>query len=78
MCIRDRPRVAVVQAAYRSRFGHPAPAVQARYAERGITFVRSDACGAWTLPAGGAPRCERDVARRYWHHAGAASVQGGP
>ena len=73
-----QPRVAVVQAAYRSRFGHPAPAVQARYAERGITFVRSDAGGAWTLPARGAPRCERDVARRYWHHAGAASVQGGP
>jgi competence protein ComEC len=73
-----QPRVAVVQAAYRSRFGHPAPAVQARYAERGITFVRSDACGAWTLPARGAPRCERDVARRYWHHAGAASTQGGP
>jgi competence protein ComEC len=68
-----QPSVAVVQAAYRSRFGHPAPAVQARFDERGIAFVRSDACGAWTLPAAGPPRCERESARRYWHHPGAAS-----
>jgi hypothetical protein len=44
------PRVAVVQAGYRSRFGHPAPDVVARYAERGIEVVRSDRCGAWTWP----------------------------
>jgi competence protein ComEC len=37
------PRVALVQAAYRSRFGHPAPAVVARYRERGTLVVRSDA-----------------------------------
>jgi competence protein ComEC len=63
-----QPRVAVVQAGYRSRFGHPAPDVVARYVERGIEVVRSDRCGAWTLPAEGAPVCERAVARRYWHH----------
>ena len=63
-----QPRVAVVQAAYRSRFGHPAPDVVARYAERGIDVVRSDRCGAWTLACGGAAVCEREVARRYWHH----------
>jgi competence protein ComEC len=69
------PQVAVVQAAYRSRFGHPAPEVVARYAERGIAVVRSDECGAWTLPAaadssGGVETavCERQSARRYWHH----------
>lgn len=45
-----QPRVAVVQAGYRSRYGHPAPEVMARYAERGIAVVRSDRCGAWTLP----------------------------
>jgi len=73
-----QPRVAVVQAAYRSRFGHPAPAVEARYADRGIPFVRSDTCGAWTLPATGAPRCERRVTRRYWHHPGAAAARDGP
>ena len=62
------PRVAVVQAAYRSRFGHPAPDVMARYAERGIAVVRSDRCGAWHWSAD-ASYCERDVARRYWHFA---------
>ena len=60
--------MAVVQAAYRSRFGHPAPDVVARYAARGIVLVRSDRCGAWTLPAVGPPVCERKVAQRYWHH----------
>jgi competence protein ComEC len=63
-----RPRVAVVQAAYRSRFGHPAPDVLARYAERGIVVVRTDSCGAW-LWHDGASQCTRDVRRRYWHAA---------
>ncbi|WP_200380359.1 ComEC/Rec2 family competence protein, partial [Rubrivivax gelatinosus] len=62
------PRWAVVQAGYLNRFGHPAPEVAARYAARGITLLRSDRCGAWTLPAEGEPFCQRDVARRYWHH----------
>lgn len=63
------PHTAVVQAAYRSRFGHPAPDVVARYATQGVALVRSDRCGAWTWPADGtAPRCERETARRYWHH----------
>ncbi len=74
------PEVAVVQAAYRSRYGHPAPAVLQRYAERGIAVVRSDRCGAWTLPPGGtasvasAAFCQRQAASRYWHH----RVDGGP
>jgi competence protein ComEC len=63
-----QPRVAVVQAAYRSRYGHPAPEVMARYAERGIGVVRSDRCGAWTQAPEGAAHCERQVSRRYWHH----------
>jgi len=62
------PRLAVVQAGYRSRFGHPAPDVLARYAKRGIEVRRSDRCGAFTLLASGEPRCEREAARRYWHH----------
>jgi len=100
-----QPSVAVVQAGYRSRFGHPAPEVMARYASRGIAVVRSDRCGAWTLPpatvaaavaatvaaaassasspaatdpavagALSAATCERDLARRYWHHQGAAAA----
>ena len=65
------PQVAEVQAGYRNRFGHPAPPVMARYAERGIAVLRTDACGAWTWqPADGQPpaHCERDHRARYWHH----------
>ena len=68
------PRVAVVQAAYRSRFGHPAPEVLARYAARGIEVVRSDRCGAWTRPPQDPGFCQREVARRYWHHPGATEA----
>jgi competence protein ComEC len=69
------PQAAVVQAGYRSRFGHPAPDVLARYAERGIPVWRSDRCGAFTWPAGqslSAAVCHRQQARRYWHHVTAA------
>lgn len=62
------PRVAVVQAGYLNRFGHPAPEVSARFVGRGIELVRSDACGAWTLAADGGSHCERERSRRYWHH----------
>jgi len=62
------PRLALVQAAYRSRFGHPAPDVMARYAVRGISIVRSDECGAWTAAADGAESCARELGRRYWTH----------
>jgi competence protein ComEC len=68
-----RPQVAVVQAAYRSRFGHPAPDVMARYEARGIPVVRSDRCGAWAWRSDGpasAPACQRETGRRYWHHQG--------
>ncbi|MBT9488487.1 MAG: DNA internalization-related competence protein ComEC/Rec2 [Rubrivivax sp.] len=63
-----QPRIAFVQAGYRSRFGHPAPAVLARYAQRGIGLRRSDICGAWTWHGSGDGRCQRQQARRYWHH----------
>ena len=61
-----QPQIAVVQAGYRSRYGHPAPDVLARYADQGIEIVRSDRCGAW-LWHDGAAACTRDVRRRYWH-----------
>jgi competence protein ComEC len=63
-----QPQVAMVQAGYRSRFGHPAPEVLARYEARGIMLVRSDRCGAWTWNDG-AFQCARDAQRRYWHWA---------
>jgi competence protein ComEC len=65
-----RPAVAVVQAGYRSRYGHPAPEVLARYTQTGIDVQRSDACGAWQLPPRGPAECERQRSRRYWHHPG--------
>ena len=76
-----QPRLAVVQAGYRSRFGHPAPDVMARYASLGIPVVRTDRCGA-LLWHDGAATCTRDVRRRYWHWqapvAGAAGTETGP
>lgn len=69
------PALAVVQAGYRNRFGHPAPAVVARYAARGIALVHSPACGAWTWD-GEHGACERERRRRYWHHGGGAAAGG--
>jgi competence protein ComEC len=43
------PRWAIVQAAYRSRFGHPHPRVVERYLRRGVELLRSDADGAVQL-----------------------------
>ncbi len=65
-----RPSVAIFQAGYRNRFGHPAADVLERYRERGIRIVASPACGAWQWRADGPPEgtCERVAARRYWHH----------
>ncbi|WP_077001404.1 DNA internalization-related competence protein ComEC/Rec2 [Variovorax sp. KK3] len=65
-----RPRIALVQAGYRNRFGHPAADVLARYAERDIEVVDSAHCGAagWSSLRPAAVRCERRESRRYWHH----------
>ena len=65
-----RPRVAVIQVGYRSRYGHPAPDVVGRYAAHGIPVVRTDHCGAWLWAAGQA-RCTRALRRRYWQWQGA-------
>ena len=65
-----RPAVAVIQVGYRSRYGHPAPDVVARYAAHGIPVVRSDHCGGW-LWADGAALCTRALRRRYWQWQGA-------
>lgn len=64
-----RPQVAVVQAGYRNRFGHPADEVVARYRAIGATIHASPACGAWQWRSdlGGLGLCQRERARRYWH-----------
>jgi competence protein ComEC len=74
-----RPRVAVFQAGYRNRFGHPAPDVLERYRERGIRIVASPGCGAWRWEAAGPHDgvCQRDAVRRYWQHE-AADAESGP
>ena len=65
-----QPRSALVQAAYRSRYGHPAAQVLQRYRERGITVVDSARCGAasWHSERPGEVRCERTEQPRYWQH----------
>ncbi|MGA0569196.1 DNA internalization-related competence protein ComEC/Rec2 [Variovorax sp. VNK109] len=64
------PTLAVVQAGYRNRFGHPAPEIRERYESQGIHVATSPECGAarWASSAPGQLHCERNVARRYWHH----------
>lgn len=64
------PRWALVQAGYRNRFGHPAPAVLERYHGRQVAVRQSAACGAarWWSGEPGRVHCEREDAARYWHH----------
>jgi competence protein ComEC len=71
------PRVALVQAGYRNRYGHPAPPVAARYAERGIAFINTVGCGAWSAADDGTSACERQRSRRYWHHGLEVAPNGG-
>jgi len=65
-----QPRIALVQAGYRNRFGHPAQEVAERYGERGIALVDSAHCGAatWSSRLARELRCQREEAKRYWHH----------
>jgi competence protein ComEC len=67
-----RPSHVIVQSGYRNRFGHPAPVVLERYAQRGIPWVGSPECGAatWRSAEPDAVVCQREVHRRYWHHPG--------
>jgi len=64
------PRVALVQAGYRNRFGHPAPEVLARYAARGIQVIATPQCGAarWQSAQPQQMACERALQARYWQH----------
>jgi competence protein ComEC len=65
-----QPQLAIVQAGYRNRFGHPAASVMARYSERSIKVIDTAHCGAmrWSSAAPNDTHCQREVARRYWHH----------
>ena len=66
-----QPEVAVFQAGYRNRFGHPADEVLRRYRERSIAEIDSPGCGAWSWQGQSdatAAVCQRLSNRRYWHH----------
>ena len=68
-----QPAVAVVQAGYRNRFGHPAPPVVDRYRQFGIALIDTPHCGAYVWQSW-RPEMPQDEAcirlrnRRYWHH----------
>jgi len=49
------PGVALISVGYRNRFHHPAPAVVARYQERGIAIRRTDEEGALRITLSAAP-----------------------
>jgi competence protein ComEC len=73
-----RPSVALVQAGYRNRFGHPAPEVVQRYARHGIALSASPRCGAaaWRSQEPSTVRCAREWTQRYWqHHAAPADTR---
>ena len=61
--------IAVVQAGYRNRFGHPAAEVAERYRALDVAWLVSPACGAWQWRSDESEpgRCQREIARRYWH-----------
>ncbi|MEO8935557.1 MAG: DNA internalization-related competence protein ComEC/Rec2 [Burkholderiaceae bacterium] len=64
------PRIAIVQAGYLNRFGHPRADVLARYAARGIPVLRNDRDGAITVVVDGggiAVDRYRWSHRRYWY-----------
>lgn len=65
-----KPQFALAQAGYRNRFGHPVESVLERYRERGISVVKSPACGAatWRSEQPGQVLCQRQQGLRYWHH----------
>ena len=65
-----QPQIALVQAGYRNRFGHPASTVMERYNERKIRVFDSSHCGAatWTSAQPQEVICQRLAALRYWHH----------
>jgi competence protein ComEC len=64
------PSVAIVQAGYRNRFGHPAAPVLERYRQLEIPVIASPRCGAaqWRSTEPGSVVCQREAAPRYWHH----------
>jgi competence protein ComEC len=65
-----QPRIAIVQAGYRNRFGHPRADVVQRYSDLGVQVVQTPRCGAsvWRSAQPKLVQCERNQRQRYWQH----------
>ncbi len=65
-----KPSVAIVQAGYRNRFGHPRPDVLRRYNDLGVLVVQTPRCGAstWRSEQPKLVQCERNQRQGYWQH----------
>jgi competence protein ComEC len=64
-----QPKLALINAGYRNRFGHPRETVLDRYRTRKIEIHRTDWHGAITIESRdgfASPRRERDARQRYW------------
>ena len=64
------PDIALVQAGYRNRYGHPRADVMARYDDIQALVVQTTRCGAskWQSERPIMVHCARDEQQRYWHH----------
>lgn len=65
-----QPSVAIVQAGYRNRFGHPRLDVLKRYSDLRVLVVQTPRCGAstWLSEQPNLVQCERNQRQRYWQH----------
>jgi competence protein ComEC len=65
-----QPDIALVQAGYRNRYGHPRADVMARYDDIQALVVQTTRCGAskWQSERPIMVHCARDEQQRYWHH----------
>ena len=65
-----QPQIAVVQAGYRNRYGHPRADVMARYDALQALVVQTTRCGAstWQSDRPIMVHCAREEQQRYWHH----------
>jgi competence protein ComEC len=63
------PKIALINAGYRNRFGHPREDVLARYAERNISVLRTDWHGAILMRSDDGfsnAQKSRETRQRYW------------
>lgn len=73
-----KPQTAVVQAGYRSAYGHPHPTVVQRYIDRTIAVRRADCEGGlfWSSASATQFDAARAARWRYWRHLGASHNKG--